>query len=138
MELEFVAANWYLFAAAAVILFLLFGNSLMMAINGIKSVNASEAVQLVNHQNGVIVDVCEVAEHQKGHIPGAINIPLSKFAARSGELEKHKAKPVVIVCRSGNRSSRAAITLRKKGFESVYNLSGGVAAWQRENLPMEK
>ena len=136
--MEFVVTNWYLFVALIVILFMLFGSSLTLAMNGVKSVNVTEAVQMVNHQKGVLVDVCEAAEYQQGHIPGTVSMPLSNFAARSGELQKHKDKPVIIVCRSGNRSGRAAVMLRKQGFESVYNLSGGVSAWQRENLPMEK
>lgn len=136
--MEFVVDNWYLFVALVFILFMLFGNTITLAMSGIKSANVSEAVQLVNHNNAVMVDVCEVNEYQKGHIPGTINIPLSTMSSRFGELEKYKSKPVVMVCRSGQRSGKAGTMLRKQGFENVYNLTGGNLAWQRENLPLEK
>ncbi|MDH5633371.1 MAG: rhodanese-like domain-containing protein [Gammaproteobacteria bacterium] len=136
--MEFVVANWYLFAALALILFMLFGSTITLAMNGIKSVNASQAIQLVNHDKGVMIDVCETVEYQQGHIPGAGNYPMSTLGARLKDLEKHKAKPVIVVCRSGNRSARAAVMLKKQGFGQVYNLNGGNMAWQRDSLPMEK
>lgn len=136
--MEFVADNWYLFVALVFILFMLFGSNISLALSGIKGVSASQAVQLLNHNDAVMVDVNEANEYQQGHIPGTVNIPLSKLTNRLNELEKYKSRPVIMVCRSGNRSGKAGGVLRKNGFETVYNLSGGNTAWQRENLPLEK
>jgi rhodanese-related sulfurtransferase len=54
------------------------------------------------------------------------------------DLEKHKNKPIIVSCRSGNRSLKGAVILRKHGFATVYNLAGGLQAWERDNLPLEK
>jgi rhodanese-related sulfurtransferase len=136
--MDFVVSNWFLFAALIVVLFLLYGSAISQKLMGIHSVTAFEAVRLMNQEKAVLVDVCEANEFNDGHILNSVSIPLSNFAARLGELEKHKTKPVILSCRSGNRSGKAATMLRKNGFESVHNLAGGLTAWQRENLPVEK
>ena len=135
--MSFVIKNWYLFAALAIILTMLFAGPLRQMLSGVTSVPISQAIQLVNRQNGVIVDVREVDEFKSGHIPKAVNVPLSALTAKTKELEKYKNKPVVLCCRSGQRSGQAAVQLRKQGFTSVHNLSGGLLAWQKENLPTE-
>ena len=77
-------------------------------------------------ENGQLVDVREPAEVAAGMLPGAVNIPMSKFVERVTELDS--ARPVVLVCRSGNRSQMAARFLSARGFEKVANLSGGLKA----------
>ena len=136
--MQFVVNNWYLFAGLAVVLVLLVGPTLRQLMHGITSVGVNQAVELVNHQAGVLVDVREPAEVDGGHIPNAKMLPLSRFKERLTELEKFKDRPVVLYCRSGQRSCRAAVLLRKHGFASVYNLAGGILAWQAENLPIKK
>lgn len=136
--MEFIANNWHLFVALLVVLFLLFGSQISQAMHGIKSVGSSQAVLLINRDKGVVVDVREVKEFEEGHIPGAVNLPLSQLASRAGELNRYKQQPVVVACRSGHRSVRGAVMLRKQGFETVYNLQGGLLAWERDNLPTEK
>jgi rhodanese-related sulfurtransferase len=68
----------------------------------------------------------------------ARNIAFGELQARAAEIEKHKAKPVIVVCDNGNRSGRAATLLRKQGFEQVFAMSGGIGAWRQAGLPLEK
>lgn len=138
MFLEFVTNNWYLFVALIVVLAMLGMTFLTQMIYKIKTVNAAEAIGLINRDEAVVVDVCEQAEFQTGHLPHAISMPLAKLASNLGALNKHKSKPIIVACRSGNRSMKGAITLKKNGFENVYSLSGGLVAWQKENLPIER
>ncbi len=79
-----------------------------------------------------IVDVREPDEFARGigHIDGALLLPLGELQQRSGELPLDK--PLVIVCRSGARSARAAAMLGKAGFADVANLSGGMLRWRAE------
>ncbi|MEW6330507.1 MAG: rhodanese-like domain-containing protein [Pseudomonadota bacterium] len=136
--LQFIINNWYLFVALVFILFLLAAGPIRQQMYGIRNVNAAQAIQLLNRENGVVVDVCEPQEFSAGHVPNAINLPLSSLKDRLRDLEKHKNKPIIVSCRSGNRSLQGAVTLRKHGFATVYNLSGGLLAWERDNLPLEK
>jgi len=96
-----------------------------------------EVVQLLNSDDAVLVDVREDNELQAGKIANAIHIPLGQVKSRISELEKHKNKTVVINCRSGHRSARACSILRKAGFEKVYNLRGGILAWESDKLPVQ-
>ncbi|MBI5783298.1 MAG: rhodanese-like domain-containing protein [Gammaproteobacteria bacterium] len=135
---QFIINNWYLFVALGTILFLLAAGPVSQRMYGIKNANAAQTVQLLNRENGVVVDVCEPREFSTGHVPSAINLPLSSLKDRLRELDKYKNKPVIVSCRSGNRSLKGAVLLRKHGFPTVYNLSGGLQAWERDNLPVEK
>ncbi len=136
--MQFVLNNWYLFLGLVVVLFMLFADPLRQRLLGIANIPASLAIQLINRQNGVMVDVREPNEFSTGHIPNATNIPLGSIAARLKELNKFKDRPIVVCCRSGHRSAQAAAVLRKNGFESVHNLAGGMLAWQADNLPTER
>jgi len=101
-------------------------------------VNTVQLTQLINRENAIVIDVRDAAEYAKGHIVGARNVPLAQFEKRVGELEKLRNRPLVMHCESGNRSAKALDILRKNGFEKLYNLSGGYAAWLNAGLPAEK
>lgn len=135
---QFVINNWYLFVAMGVVLALLLAGPITQLMHGIKNLNPNQAILLVNRESGIFVDISELHEYKSGHVPDSINIPLSQMVQQLQLLEKYKAKPVIVVCRTGNRSVRAAARLRKYGFGAVYTLGGGMASWQRENLPVER
>ena len=111
-----------------------FGNR----FRGIKEVNTSDALQLINHKDAIVLDVRERSEYDAGHVLNAKFIPLGKLKERMGELEKYRDQPIVVVCRSGNRSGTACFLLAKQGFSQAYNLAGGILAWQKSQLPLEK
>ena len=111
-----------------------FGNR----IRGVKEVSSAEAIELINHKNALVLDVREDSEYKNGHILHAKWIPLGSLSGRVGELEKYREQPILVVCRSGTRSASACASLGKLGFTQAYNLSGGVMAWQKSNLPLEK
>lgn len=136
--MQFVVNNWHLFLALGVVLALLVAGPLRQRLAGIRSLTPAEAIQVMNREDGVVVDVCEAQEFAGGHIARALSIPLSNLTARLGEIEKYRQRPIILSCRSGNRSLKAAFMLRKHGFAKVYSLAGGITAWQRDNLPMEK
>jgi rhodanese-related sulfurtransferase len=102
------------------------------------SISTLQATQLMNQQNALVLDVRDASEYQNGHLLNARNIPFAELGARAGELHKHKAKPLVVVCESGNHSAKAAAALRKQGFEKVFTLGGGMSAWRQAGLPLEK
>jgi rhodanese-related sulfurtransferase len=133
--IEFVGNHWELFVALLVILGLLGYN---FTLGGKGSVDPVAATELINHREAVIVDVRPAADFAKGHIINAVNIPMNGFKNQVGVLHKHKGKPIVISCRSGSQSSMACRQLRKEGFEEVYNLQGGILAWQNANLPLTR
>lgn len=138
MYLEFLTENWFLFAALAAVLAMLGMSYAMPIFYKVKIVNAAQAIGLINREEAVVVDVCDAKEFQAGHLPNAINMPLTKLSSNIGALDKYKNKPIVVACRTGNRSMKGAITLKKSGFENVYSMSGGLAAWQKDNLPIER
>ncbi len=102
------------------------------------SLTANGAVQLINREKAVVVDVCETSEYAAGHVAGARHVPLGELEQKLPGLVKNKALPVILVCASGARSSRAVAIAKKLGYEQAHSLSGGMRAWKDANLPIEK
>lgn len=136
--MQFIQNNiWMILVALSSGLMLLwsfFGNR----VRGINEVDCAGALQLINHKNALVLDVREEQEFSNGHLLNAKLIPLGKLNERIGELERYRNQPIVVVCRSGQRSASACAALTKQGFAQAYNLAGGVIAWQKSNLPLEK
>lgn len=104
---------------------------------GASSITATQAVMLMNREKAVVVDVSEPAEFKAGHVAGSRNVPLGSLEGAK-ELPSNKALPIVLVCATGSRSSRAAGVLRKAGHQQVHVLGGGMGAWREANLPVDK
>ena len=104
---------------------------------GTKGLSPDAAVQLINREKAVIIDVCEPAEYRVEHIAGARNVPLSQLEAGLPAAAKNKGRPLILVCASGARSGRAVAAARKLGYEDVRTLAGGLKAWRNANLPVE-
>jgi phage shock protein E len=83
----------------------------------------------------VLIDVRTPQEFKSGHIPGAKNIPLQTLAAQMGQVPNNK--PVIVVCRSGNRSHSACHTLWNAGYTNITNLKGGTISWQMQGHPLK-
>lgn len=133
--MEFIINNIWLFGLA-----LLSGGALLwraLQRSGTK-VSLLQAIQMINQGKTVILDVREPAEFATGHVKEARNIPLKELPKRVGELEKFKSKPLIVVCSSGVQSSKATAQLKSAGFNEVYGLSGGLAAWRAQGLPTTK
>jgi rhodanese-related sulfurtransferase len=96
----------------------------------------SEAVQLVNNEEGVFLDIRDGDDYARGHITDALHIPAATLAKRAGELEKFREKPVVVVCKMGQSAGPATKTLRAQGFSRALKLSGGMMEWDAQKLPV--
>ncbi|MDD2686358.1 MAG: rhodanese-like domain-containing protein [Gallionella sp.] len=136
--MEFISSNIFPIMIALFSGGMLIWSFIGNRVRGIRDADAVAALQLINHKNALVLDVREDSEYKSGHLLNAKLIPLGKLKERVGELEKYKAQPIVVVCRSGQRSGMACGILGKLGFSEVYNLSGGVTAWQKQNLPLTK
>lgn len=135
-NVDFLLANWALILVA-----LISGTMLLTPMirgGGAGGITPAEAVQLINRQKAVVVDVCEPAEFEAGHVGGARNIPLKELADKLPGAVKNKATPVVLVCASGARAARAVGIARKLGYENAQSLAGGLKSWRDASLPVER
>ena len=135
--MEFLQQNWY-WAALAVASgsWLLFD---FMRLRGDDTlVSPIDATLLINREDAVVIDLRDQADYARGHIPNARHIPQSDLARRSTELEKFKARPLIVYCFTGSRSGAAVATLRKAGFEKIFNLRGGLAEWEKAGQPVSR
>jgi len=136
-EVKFLIDNWMLISVAAVSGGMLLWPVLSRSASA-GGLSASGAVQLINRDKAVVIDVCEAAEFAAGHVAGAKSVPLGELEQRLPGVVKNKATPVILVCASGMRSSRATAIAKKLGYEQAQSLAGGLKAWKEANLPIEK
>ncbi len=136
--LEFIGNHGMLVGAFIAVLAMLMWNIIGDAVQGIESVQPLRAVSLINHDNALVLDVREANEFESGHIINALHISVGTLTNHLAKLDKHRQQPIVVGCASGNRSSQACRILKKNGFEKVYNLKGGMLAWQSAGLPTAK
>ena len=136
--IDFAFRHWYLFVALFVILGALVGGEILRKMRGITALNPTQALQLINHQDAVVVDVRDSADFKTGHLPNAHHIPVGELKQRLKELNKFKEKPIILYCRTDTRAGSAGAQLKKEGFSMVSTLQGGIAAWQNASLPLSK
>jgi len=136
---SFLLNNWHLILVALASGGFLLWPTIKGSAGGGASVGTAEAVRLVNREKAVLIDVSEPAEYAAGHVGGARNVPFGQLGAADNKaLPSNKALPVVLVCPTGARASRAVALLKKAGYANVKTLSGGLSAWREANLPVEK
>lgn len=136
MESNFLVDNVFFIIAA-----MLSGGMLlwpMLARNRAREIDAQHAVRLINYEDALVLDVRDDSEYAGGHPPNAKHIPVESIKDHWKELEKFKEKPVIVIFTPGLRAGQAGTLLRKNGFARVFNLSGGIDTWRRENLPLVK
>ena len=133
--LEFAGNHTLLVFALLTSVFLVVFTELRRKASGVFSVPPADAVKLINN-DAVVIDIRSTEAFGRGHIVNARNAPLDEIAGHMNKLAKFKSKPVIAVCDSGITSTKAVAALQKAGFQSVYGLKGGMAAWNQAGLPV--
>ncbi|WP_417762674.1 rhodanese-like domain-containing protein [Shewanella sp.] len=136
--IDFFHAHTMLCVAWIALLGALIVTTFKMAFSKVKTINTQQATLLINKEEAVVIDVRGKDEFRKGHIVNAVNMPMADIKNSRANLEKHKSKPIILVCNAGMTSSQAAQILVKDGFEQVYSLKGGMGEWQAANMPVSR
>jgi rhodanese-related sulfurtransferase len=134
---EFLKQNWH-WAALALASGTMLVIDLLRNSGGAESLSPVDATLKINREDAVVIDVRDQAEFAAGHIANARHIALADLPKRMGELEKLKSKPIILCCQSGARSAGAQATLKKAGFDKVFNLRGGIGEWQKSGQPVAR
>ncbi|MGJ7521988.1 rhodanese-like domain-containing protein [Variovorax sp. LT1P1] len=134
--MKFIVDNWMLILIAV-------SSGAMLAWPLIRgtgggSLTAQGAVQLINRERAVMIDVRDAAEYAAGHATGARNVPLDQLEQKLPGTVKNKSVPVLLMCASGARAQRALATAKKLGYEQAQVVGGGLKSWKEANLPVEK
>jgi rhodanese-related sulfurtransferase len=134
---KFIIENWMVISVAVMSGGMLLWPLVRGAAAG-GGLSAAGAVQLINREKAVIVDVREADEFAASHMGGARNIPLNTLEEKLPQSVKNKALPLVLVCDTGGRANRALAVAKKLGYEQAQVLGGGLKSWKEANLPIEK
>jgi rhodanese-related sulfurtransferase len=134
---KFLIDNWMLLSIALASGGMLILPLVTSSMNA-GALTAGAAVQLINRERAVVVDVSEPKEFAAGRVGGSKNVPLEQFEDKLPGAVKNKALPLILVCASGIRSKRALAMAKKLGYEQAQVLAGGLKAWKEANLPLDK
>jgi len=115
-----------------------FWKHLINIFRGVKDISPQEALIFIQQKKAFILDVREQSEYDAGHVANSILIPLGQLNTRVAELEQYKASDLVVICRGGKRSATACWQLGQHGFSRIYNIAGGIIAWNKHHLPVER
>ena len=135
---EFIIDNIALVALFFASGAMLFWPEIQRLASGGAQLGTLDATRLMNQGTTLVLDIREGDDYAAGHLPRARHIPLSQLSNRVDEIGKFKEKTVLVTCRTGNKASAAARLLKQAGFKNVFELRGGVNAWQQASLPVEK
>lgn len=127
--IEFILNHYILVLALAIVIYLLIQEIFDTAFNKSQGISPLLAVAKMNNDDTLIIDVREPPEFVVSYIEQAINTPLSKLPELLPTLAEHKNKPVLVACQNGTRSASASKLLTKAGFEQIFVITGGMAAW---------
>jgi len=136
--IQFATDNMMLSSAWLVVAVVLLSVQLKHMAQGPTSITSQMLTNLVNREDAVVVDIRGQAEFSKGHIQGALNIPLTKIKENAKDLEKYQGRPIIMVCTNGIQVAGACDALRKEGIGQVHKLAGGMTSWVGDNLPVVK
>lgn len=133
--LEFLAQQWMLAGGLVVAMFMLWNHE---SRKSGRSLTPQQAINMVNTQGGVFLDLRDSGDYGQGHIVNSINIPATKLDARMAELEKYREKPIILVCKMGQQSGAVGKKLNAEAYAGVYRMSGGMMEWGTLQLPLVK
>lgn len=136
--IEFTSNHWIMSSGLVIVALLLMQDLLDSFLRKYKLISPAEVVSLLNDDHTVLIDVREPHEFANGHIENARPIPYGRLDEKIYELEPYKDSPVIVVCQSGTRSQPACKKLSKQGFHQLYEMKGGMLAWQDLKLPVSK
>ena len=104
-----------------------------------ENISVETAYNMINDTatfpNLVILDVRSQSEYDSGHINNSILIPVDELENRLGEIEQYENTEIIVYCRSGSRSRVASVILTSNGFSKIYNMMGGILAWNSASYP---
>lgn len=134
---QFIIHHWLLSGLFIVLLILLFIEE--ARTKGLLGhLSPADLVQLMNREAAVVIDIRDRAAFQEGHIIGAFNFPAAELTKDFSKLNKHRDKPLVIVCATGQKSAEVAGKLKQQNYAQVHVLSGGMNAWKNAQMPVVK
>lgn len=135
--LEFIQHHPFLNGAALAVLVALAVDELLRRARKFREVGPAEGVLLIN-KGAAVLDLRAQGDYKAGHIINARNLPMAELEGRTAELDKLKNQPLLLACQSGADSQNAAARLVKQGFQKLFVLKGGLAAWKQDQFPLEK
>jgi len=133
---QFVEHHWMLWLAFVVVLAAIIFEEARKSFRPTTSLSPQALVNLINHEETLVVDVRDNKAFKTGHIINAINVPKNELQKHDQKLSQHKEKNLAVVAATEEEATKIANQLKLQGFSKVHILAEGIGAWQKANLPL--
>ncbi len=134
----FISDNLFLIGILAALAIMIASTEMKRLMKKYRDITPAEAVQLINREGAVMLDVRESPERETGQVQNARLLSASVLPKRIDELDDIRDKPVITFCAHGMKARGICQLLSKRGFPDIYFLKGGLAAWEQAHLPLTK
>jgi rhodanese-related sulfurtransferase len=134
--LQFLEKHWLLSLAAILLIFAIIIVELLDQRKKPKSISPAGAVDKINHEDAVVIDIRDPTQFEKGHILNSLSSNRDQF--HQGHMDKYKTTPLIIVCQQGLDSQKLVKDLEERGFIQAFALQSGIQGWLDANLPLAK
>jgi rhodanese-related sulfurtransferase len=135
--ITFASNNGMLSAIWVALVVMIIVSTIKIKMSPIKQISPQELTFLMNREEGLTLDIRKENEYKKAHILDAVSLPNEKITEKGfTSLEKHKDKPIIVVCAAGMSAVPVANKLHKSGFTNVSVLKGGMNSWTGAGLPV--
>lgn len=131
----FISNHWVLSSLFVVTLVAFLIHEMILARAETADLTPLQAIQLINHEKAVVLDIRSKSVYAKGHIVDSLHIELEALDKKMALLEQRSSKPIILVCANGQQSRKLLDKLQKKGLK-VFAMQGGIQAWTEAQLPL--
>lgn len=136
--LEFIVNHWILNGIFIVLLIVLVFEEARAQGMGRFGLSPQALTHLMNRESPLLLDMRDHKSFKEGHIIGSVNLPHESLEHDFKKYEKDKSQTIVVICTEGQKAAIFAGKMRKKGFENMHILSGGIGAWKTAHMPLVK
>lgn len=138
MLYNFFLKNSFLIISFFILIFVLFVLEINFFLNSKNFLNSFKIIELINHENALLIDIRSESDFLTFHILNSINIPFDKLLNNIIKLKKYKLKTVIIIHSNNNLSIKAINFFRENEFVKVFSIEGGISSWVKNNLPIKR
>jgi rhodanese-related sulfurtransferase len=136
--IAFFTQHWELSLLLLIVILVIIIYEIRLLALGPKQISTQIAIQLINHENAVVIDLRDKVAFKQGHIINSINLAFADLTRDINQLTKFKQNHLILICDVNQRATQAVTILQKNSFAKISILAGGIKAWREANLPLEK
>lgn len=135
---QFAGHHWALSLALVAVTIAIIVNEILILLHQDRMLEPEQATHMYNRNDAVFIDLRGENAYLTAHLPGALNLPMPQLEQQLERIRQYGERPIILYDESGTQARKAGSKLKKLGLENIYQLKGGIGAWQGAGLPTKQ